>query len=223
MTGTQLRLTDPGTDSPADRVVDSLRRRGGTASASEVGEDLAIHVSTARFHLDRLVEEGRVRTGREKRATRGRPRTMFTLAPDPADGPRAYHMLAGVLVDHLARQDDAVAVAHQAGVEWGRRYAGVDISEILEQIGFAPCPAEQSSPAEQNGPADRDSAAAADDSDDGAVRLALRHCPFIDVVRDHADLLCPLHRGVIEGVVGHPVGLEAHPGGICFVDLDQAG
>ncbi|AFV88081.1 MULTISPECIES: helix-turn-helix transcriptional regulator [Propionibacteriaceae] len=209
MTENQHTLTDPGADSPADRVVEALRRRGGTASAAEVGADLGIHVSTARFHLDHLVEDGRARSGREKRATRGRPRTMFTLTPDPKEGPRAYQMLAGVLVDHLSRQDDAVALAHQAGVEWGRRYAGVDVTEILEQIGFAPCTTL----------VDDDQ----DEGPDGEARIALRHCPFIDVVQEHAALLCPLHRGVVEGVVGHPVTLEAHPGATCYVDLEQAG
>lgn len=215
MTETPHNLTDPGADSPADRVAESLRRRGGTASAAEVGADLGIHVSTARFHLDHLVEDGRARAGREKRATRGRPRTLFTLTPDPKEGPRAYQMLAGVLVDHLAHQDDAVAMAHQAGVEWGRRYAGVDVAEILEQIGFAPCPAALVGAAGQ--------AATTATDDAGSGRIALRHCPFIDVVQDHAALLCPLHRGVVEGVVGHPVGLEAHPGGTCYVDLEQTG
>ncbi len=196
MTGGAPRLIDPGTDSPAERVAEALRRRGGTASAAEVGEDLGIHTSTARFHLDHLVEEGRVRMSREKRSTRGRPRTLFTLSPDPTEGPRAYQMLAGVLVSHLARREDAARLAAQAGVEWGRRFRGEGVETLLTEVGFAP---------------------AADQARPG--RIELRHCPFIDLAMDHPGVVCPLHRGVVEGAVGHPVRLEAHPGGICIVDL----
>lgn len=196
----QPALTDPGSDSPADRAVESIRGRGGTASAAEVAEDLSIHVSTARFHLDRLVADGRATMGHENRATRGRPRTLFTLASDPADGPRAYQMLAGVLVDHLAAQPDATQRAVQAGTDWGRRYTGVEVTGLLRQIGFSP-------------------SAGADDSG----RISLCHCPFIDLVATHADVVCPLHRGVVEGAVGHPVALEPHPGAVCFLTLNAPG
>lgn len=194
----QLDLTDPGTDSPADKVVESLRGRGGTASSAEVAEDLGIHTSTARFHLDRLVADGRVTMGHENRATRGRPRTLFTLEPDPTEGPRAYQMLAGVLVDHLAAQPDPIAQAVEAGARWGRQYTGVEVTRLLRQIGFSPS-------AEADGP------------------ISLRHCPFIDLVASHADVVCPLHRGVVEGAVGHPVALEPHPGAVCLLDLDPRG
>lgn len=198
------RFADPGPDSPAERVAEALRRRGGTASAAEIGEDLGIHTSTARFHLDHLVDAGRAGMGRERRATRGRPRTMFTLTADPTEGPRAYQMLAGVLVEHLARQSDAARQAEWAGEEWGRRYRGENVVELLEQIGFAPHP---------NPPATPGSPEAKENSG----RIALRHCPFVDIAMTHADIVCPLHRGVIKGATGGPVTLEAHPGGVCFV------
>lgn len=190
-------LTDPGADSPAERVTEALRRRGGTASASEIGADLGLHPSTARFHLDRLVNQGRVRVSRERRATRGRPRTMFTLEPDPIEGPRSYQMLAEVLVASLARQSDGPERAARAGAEWGRHFADQDVVALLAEVGFAPSP-----------DPDRDD------------RIALGHCPFIDLATDHPEVVCPLHRGVVEGAVGHPVTLEAHPGATCVIDLD---
>jgi predicted ArsR family transcriptional regulator len=205
--GKTPKFADPGPDSPAERVAEALRRRGGTASAAEIGEDLGIHTSTARFHLDHLVEAGRARMGRERRATRGRPRTMFTLTADPTEGPRAYQMLAGVLVEHLARQPDAARQAERAGQEWGRRYRGEDVVELLEQIGFAPQPDRPDPPATPDSP----------DTGENTDRIALRHCPFVDLAMTHADTVCPLHRGVIEGATGRPAILEAHPGGVCFV------
>ena len=53
-------LVDPGSQKRIDEVADALRRRGGSATSAELASDLGIHPSTARFHLDRLVEQGRV-------------------------------------------------------------------------------------------------------------------------------------------------------------------
>lgn len=188
------RLTDPGADSAAERVVEALRRRGGMASAPEIGHDLGIHSSTARFHLNHLVTAGRVQAGREIRTSRGRPRTLFTLVSEPTEGPRSYQLLAEVLVSHLSRQPDPARAAVAAGRQWGRRFAGHDVVSLLEGIGFAPS-------TDQQRPG----------------RIALGHCPFIDLAIEHPEVVCPLHRGVVEAVVGHQVRLEAHPGSTCFV------
>lgn len=64
-------LVDPGSQKRIDEVADALRRRGGSATSAELASDLGIHPSTARFHLDRLVEQGRVEATRRHRATRG--------------------------------------------------------------------------------------------------------------------------------------------------------
>ena len=92
-------LVDPGSQKRIDEVADALRRRGGSATSAELASDLGIHPSTARFHLDRLVEQRRVEATRRHRATRGRPHTVFTLVSD--EGPRAYRLLAPVSYTHL--------------------------------------------------------------------------------------------------------------------------
>jgi len=35
-----------------------------------------------------------------------------------------------------------------------------------------------------------------------AVEVTLRDCPFKDLVEEHRDLVCTLHRGLIEGILG---------------------
>jgi hypothetical protein len=41
-----------------------------------------------------------------------------------------------------------------------------------------------------------------DDADDGVTAsVAFAHCPFRDMAEQRPDLLCSLHRGLIEGVV----------------------
>jgi predicted ArsR family transcriptional regulator len=34
------------------------------------------------------------------------------------------------------------------------------------------------------------------------VEVALRDCPFRDLVADHRDLVCAIHQGLLEGMLG---------------------
>lgn len=185
-----MSLVDPGSGSRADDVVECLVRRGGSATSSQVASDLGIHPSTARFHLDRLVERGRVTTGQQHRTTRGRPRTVFTLRPDTEDGPRAYRLLAAILVEDLARRDDPSAAALEAGRQWGGTRRG-DLLATLDEMGFAPAA--------------------------GGADISLRHCPFLDLASDHPDVVCTLHRGVVEGMTGRSADLTSRPGRVCVL------
>jgi predicted ArsR family transcriptional regulator len=52
------------------------------------------------------------------------------------------------------------------------------------------------------------------DGNGSADRIRLRHCPFLELVEPHRDLVCPLHLGLMQGALdelGAPVtvtGLE---------------
>jgi predicted ArsR family transcriptional regulator len=35
-----------------------------------------------------------------------------------------------------------------------------------------------------------------------AVEVSLRDCPFRDLVEDHRELACGIHRGLVEGMLG---------------------
>ncbi|WP_130866505.1 helix-turn-helix transcriptional regulator [Acidipropionibacterium timonense] len=191
-----MSLTDPGRGDRSSQVVEALRRRGGEATSAQIAEDLHLHASTARFHLDHLVAEGRVRTRREQRTTRGRPRTIFQIVADPDDGPRSYRVLADILVGAVAQADDPAEAGRRAGASWGRNHGG-EVVPVLEEMGFAP-------------------------EQDGEV-IALRHCPFIDLAAGRPEIVCPVHQGVVEGLVGQPVVLEAHPGSTCYLRPGEAG
>ena len=44
-----------------------------------------------------------------------------------------------------------------------------------------------------------------------AVEVSLRDCPFRELADDHRDLVCTLHRGLVEGMLGGlkpPLGLK---------------
>jgi hypothetical protein len=34
------------------------------------------------------------------------------------------------------------------------------------------------------------------------VEIALRHCPFKDLLEEHGELVCGVHRGLVEGILG---------------------
>src|SRR5204862_7628931 len=36
----------------------------------------------------------------------------------------------------------------------------------------------------------------------GEVEIALRDCPFRDLLDEHRDLVCAVHRGLLEGILG---------------------
>jgi len=47
---------------------------------------------------------------------------------------------------------------------------------------------------------------------DGLVEVTLRDCPFRELLDDHRDLVCSIHRGLVEGMLGAlepPLSLEA--------------
>ena len=47
---------------------------------------------------------------------------------------------------------------------------------------------------------------------DGTVEVTLRDCPFRELLDDHRDLVCSIHQGLVEGMLGAlepPLSLEA--------------
>jgi predicted ArsR family transcriptional regulator len=164
-------------------------------SAQELAERLGIHANTVRLHLDRMREAGLVEVEAVHRGTVGRPQHMYSLAPGaPGLGfdPPSYTLLAGLLGALAERVgadgDEAAAVGRQWGVETGRRARTRScvkaLAAELERLGFDP--------------------AAEIDGDD--VTISFLHCPFRELAEAYPELVCHLHRGICEGVVGQVGG-----------------
>ena len=85
-----------------ERVLRLVREHDGPIDAIEVAEQLRVHVSTARFHLDALCQEGLVERTRVTRAGVGRPRTGYQAAAG-----LDYSVLAGVLAVGLGHTAEA--------------------------------------------------------------------------------------------------------------------
>jgi predicted ArsR family transcriptional regulator len=159
---------------------------------AELAQRLGVHQNTVRFHLDTLVANDQAERVEPARRSPGRPPQLFRVVPrmDPA-GPRNYRMLAEALAEELASRPRPRERAVEAGRSWGRR-AGDDaprspdqpvgsLVAMLDQLGFEP---EQRT-----------------DSGGAAEAIGLRHCPFLELVDTRADVVCPLHLGLMNGAL----------------------
>ena len=160
-----------------------------------IADVLQVHPNTVRFHLRHLVEGGQVEQVEPSRSSPGRPPLMFRArrAMDPT-APRNYRLLAEVLTTGLGLERDVAAKAKRAGRTWGQQLIDVapagskpDDDEavghlvgMLDDFGFAP---------ERR-------------FDNGQQSIGLRQCPFLDLVGTHGRVICPVHLGLMQGVLG---------------------
>jgi predicted ArsR family transcriptional regulator len=206
-------MTDDTFDGFAQRVnrvsalADPIRRalyhfvahQPGAVSRDQAAAGLDIPRHTAKFHLDKLVDEGLLAPEFKRLSGRtgpgaGRPAKLYRRVRKEVNVtlPRRRYDLAGhVLADALSRVkagsslDDALhdAAANAADIvvdSWPVE-AGPDLDRlagILGRLGYEP---------------------RADGSTiKGAMRLS--NCPFQQLSDDHADLICPLNHQFIEAV-----------------------
>jgi predicted ArsR family transcriptional regulator len=187
-------LTDAQAGLPAQtrrgEVLRLLRAAEQPLSAAEVAASTGLHLNTARFHLDALVEDGVAERTSEPRATPGRPRVLYT-AEGPAPGPRSYALLAEMLTGLVASLAGAGPAAVTAGKAWGRHLVErvspterVDAEEgvarlnrVLDAIGFEP------------------------EARAAQREIHLHHCPFREVAEKHTDVVCAIHLGLMQGAL----------------------
>jgi len=168
---------------------------GRPVSVREISRRLSLHPNTIRPHLRRLEEAGLVTHEIRKGGTAGRPRTMY-LVSEPADEEsREYRLLAEMLIG-LVGGKRALERAQEVARDWGayliaqgrpkpgsRPPAGVSLAllqEAMARAGFDPRFRRKG---------------------DKAVEITLRDCPFRDLADEHRELVCTLHRGLLEGIV----------------------
>jgi len=202
----------PGVDAPRLDVLKALgdntryaiylelARSSSPRSTAEIAEALGLHPNTVRPHLERMREVGLLEVASDGRGTVGRPQHRYALASDaPSLGlePAAYPMLSAMLVQAAAAAgvgpDQAAAAGSEHGRTLGRQAATAEPSNgrppgrrcaaalvaLLSELGFDPAAVE----------------------DDGLLTVAFTHCPFQDLAEAHPDVVCHLHRGLIQGFV----------------------
>jgi predicted ArsR family transcriptional regulator len=110
------------------------------------------------------------------------------------NGPNNYRLLAEILADNLvATAPDRATAAIALGRTWGASLTDQQMTRakatkgeavtrlvgLLDQLGFEPEPDKGSRPRQ----------------------IRLRHCPFLDLVGQYADVICPLHLGLMQGAM----------------------
>lgn len=171
-------------------------------TAAELAQRVGLHVTTVRFHLDRLAHAGLVRS-HDERAGVGRPRRHWTADPGQLteqDGADSYRLLAEVLADAMAAGDGAGA--EEAGRRWALTHAdqlvgGVPgtpattpgtwlakvgaVVDVLDRWGYEPT---------------------VTTGDAGhTATVCLHHCPLRALAVANPEVTCGVHRGVIVGTL----------------------
>lgn len=177
-----------------------LARSARPLSTSDVAAVLDLHPNTVRPHLERMRDVGLLAVQSDPRGGVGRPQHLYALAPEapslglePASFPTLARMLLRLAAATGADAADARDVGRDQGQVDGERYGAARgclpaVLAQLDAMGFDPA------------------VAASEDVDDagdevGLATVAFAHCPFRDLAEQRPDLLCSLHRGLIEGVV----------------------
>lgn len=184
-------------------LADPVRRRlyrfvaeqPGAVSRDQAAEGLKMPRHTAKFHLDRLVEEGLLVTEFKRLTGRsgpgaGRPAKLYRRSRKEVTvsvPSRRYDLAGQVLADAVERALAGVPMAdalHEAADNaarivteaWPPEAEGEQerLAEVLEQLGYEPRVRE------------------------GEVTLF--NCPFDRVASDHRDVVCAMNRDFVERV-----------------------
>ena len=165
-------------------------------SVREISRRLSLHPNTVRPHLRRLEEAGLVSREIRKSSSVGRPQTLYSAREAERDSGGGYRLLAEMLCGvvrgeratrraaDLARQWGSYLVAQggpKPGVRLPARRNLAMLQEALARAGFEPRFRRLTGT---------------------GIEVSLRDCPFRDLADDHRDLVCTLHRGLVEGMLG---------------------
>lgn len=171
------------------RIFSFLVEKRAPADTAEVAAHFGLHPNGIRLHLERLEEGGFVVRSRE-RAGAGRPRDIWTISPEAHPGgtsPRAYADLAAWLSRAIpataTRIGEVETIGREIGAELApkrRADAGEALRDALAALGFEPTLAR----------------------DENGFRCRLGNCPYSRSVHENQAVVCGLHRGITEGMLG---------------------
>jgi predicted ArsR family transcriptional regulator len=157
--------------------------------AAAIAVGIGLHVTTVRFHLEQLESAGLVRRELSRDGQRGRPRVLFGItAAAAARSDEGHRQLAEVLADALSSDPDGGKTRATAA---GERWADMSTADLavdpggdvvaplvtmLDRLGFDP---------ELTG-----------EGEDRIINLLA--CPFRDTAVSHPEVVCSVHRGLIQ-------------------------
>lgn len=195
-----------------ERVLQMVREHDGAVDAVELSAEIGLHVTTVRFHLDALCDEGVVARTRLGRPSAGRPRTGYLAVEERLD----YQVLAEVLAAELGRSEQTRARrAQRAGRKWAARIEASTLAEtaapsdevaddpldraarratnVFTRMGFAAELATAGDAADRETPTS------------GRERtIRLNACPVRELARAHPEVGCAVHLGLLQGLLDEP-------------------
>ncbi len=160
------------------------------ASTEEIASRLELHPNGVRRHLELLHKAGLLERY-QSRGERGRPGDRWFVAAAARPGgerPSGYADLARWLTrampDGRNRLREIEKVGHEIGCELAPREKVEDPVEVFRQViaalGFQPL---------------------LELGEDGGFTCQLQNCPYRDSVRENADVVCALHKGITSGLL----------------------
>jgi len=167
-----------------------LARSTKPLATADIAESLGLHVNTVRPHLERMRDVGLLEVQSDNRGAVGRPQHRYSLAADaPSLGlePPTFALIARMLLRAAGLAGADAADAVDAGREQGRADAARDVGRPcvaalvreLDRLGFDPTLA----------------------GDGEHTTIAFAHCPFRELAEANPNLVCGLHRGLVEGFI----------------------
>lgn len=156
-------------------------------TVAELTEHFGLHHSAIRAHLQVLSVAGLVRQESGPPVGRGRPAKVFQAVPGALErwgGGGPHEELARMLVDLVSSGDEVPAAGRRAGARLAAESGVGDevgkVEAVTRRLGFEP---------------------AAPVSDGDEVTFRLGACAFAASAEVAPQLVCGLHRGVVEGVL----------------------
>lgn len=192
-----------------------IARSASPRSTSDIADALDLHPNTVRPHLERMREVGVLEVHTTATGSVGRPQNRYALAADaPSLGlePPLFPMLAGMLLTLAAEAgvegDEATEVGRLQGRQDARRCAAGSacveaLVARLGELGFDPELV----------------------TDEESATIGFAHCPFASLAEANPEVICGIHRGLVEGFVDEHGGasvdefrtlVDRHP---CQVDV----
>lgn len=182
----------------SDEILSLLASAQKPLTIPELTESLRVHPNTVRARLTALIDEGLIERETVTPEGRGRPGHVYALSHDGhravsgRDVVQEYRGLSAAFAEHVARNSsDPAQDARMLGRSWGAELADASGSpqgaddggasphtrtlHLLEQMRFSPV-------VEHDG-------------------VALQTCPLLELATRLPEVVCAVHRGLIEGAV----------------------
>lgn len=191
MTTPRLEILKALGDNTRYAIYLELARSPHPLATAEIADTLELHPNTVRPHLERMRDVGLLDVTVDAQGTVGRPQHRYSLAADaPSLGfePPAFPVLATMLLRLASTaglpSSDAVDAGRDQGVAAASRSdrgsaCDAALTAELRSLGFDPESV----------------------TDDAGTTVAFTRCPFRELAEANPDLVCSMHRGLVEGFV----------------------